>query len=194
LVPDLLATDMLRRINRHMKRTTSMVNAKGYNSASTQNEILSGIKVIDCSQFIPGPYATLICADLGAEVVKVEPPAGDPMRYAGTLDKDGSSAAYKLLNKGKTIVKIDLKAPEGVGEFKKLIAGADVLLESYRPGVFGKLGFSAEDLQKINPGLVHVALTGYGQTGRYSERAGHDLNYVAPRSSESPCNSPLLMT
>jgi crotonobetainyl-CoA:carnitine CoA-transferase CaiB-like acyl-CoA transferase len=146
---------------------------------SIQTSLLKGFKIIDCSQFIPGPYATLICADLGADVVKVEPPAGDPMRYAGSMDSDGLSGAYKLLNKNKTVVKIDLKSTAGVDQFRQLIAASDVLLESYRPGVFAKLGFSTEDLQKVNSGLVHVALTGYGQTGAYRERAGHDLNYVS---------------
>jgi len=144
-----------------------------------QKDLLQGIHVIDCSQFIPGPYATLLCADLGATVVKVEPPGGDPMRYLGALDTDGVTPAYKLINSNKTVIEIDLKSPDGKNAFRDLLKHADVLLESYRPDVFARLGFGATELKAINPALIHIAVTGYGQTGAYRLRAGHDLNYVA---------------
>jgi alpha-methylacyl-CoA racemase len=147
--------------------------------ASLQATLLKGIRLIDCSQFIPGPYATLLMADLGAEVVKVEPPAGDPMRYVGELDGDGRTAAYKLINRNKTVIELDLKTTSGVQVFKDLLKQADILFESYRPGVFARLGLAPEDLKALNPRLIHVALTGYGQTGAYRLRAGHDINYVA---------------
>jgi crotonobetainyl-CoA:carnitine CoA-transferase CaiB-like acyl-CoA transferase len=147
--------------------------------ASVQTTLLKGIRVVDCSQFIPGPYATLLVADLGAEVIKVEPPGGDPMRYLGALEGDGWTAAYKLINRNKTVIELDLKTFAGAQLFKDLLRRADILFESYRPGAFARLGFGSEDLKALNPKLIHVALTGYGQTGAYRQRAGHDLNYVA---------------
>ena len=147
--------------------------------AGLQKTLLKGIRLIDCSQFIPGPYATLVMADLGAEVIKIEPPSGDPMRYVGELEEDGATAAYKLINRNKTVVELDLKTASGVQVFKDLLKRADILFESYRPGAFARLGLGAEDLKSLNPKLIHVALTGYGQTGAYRLRAGHDINYVA---------------
>src|SRR5690348_1462050 len=142
-------------------------------------EFLRGIRVVDVSQFIPGPQAALHLADLGAEVVKVEPPGGEPMRIFPPLDPDGVSAPYKLMNRGKTVVELDLKSRAGKTAFAELITAADVLVESYRPGVLDRLGFSRAELELLNPGLVHVALTGFGQTGPYRTRAGHDINYMA---------------
>jgi alpha-methylacyl-CoA racemase len=140
---------------------------------------LHGIRVIDVSQFIPGPQAALHLADLGAEVVKVEPPGGEPMRGFPPLDPDGVSAPYKLMNRGKTVVELDLKSEAGKAAFAELIAAADVLVESYRPGVLDRLGFDRGHLEALNARLVHVALTGFGQTGPYRTRAGHDINYMA---------------
>ena len=142
-------------------------------------DFLRGIRVIDVSQFIPGPQAALHLCDLGAEVVKVEPPGGEPMRIFPPLDPDGISAPYKLMNRGKTVVELDLKSQTGKIAFAELIAAADVLVESYRPGVLDRLGFDRKTLERLNGGLVHVALTGFGQTGPYRTRAGHDINYMA---------------
>ncbi|MGH7123396.1 MAG: CaiB/BaiF CoA transferase family protein [Stellaceae bacterium] len=142
-------------------------------------DFLRGIRVVDVSQFIPGPQAALHLSDLGAEVVKVEPPGGEPMRAFPPLDPDGVSAPYKLMNRGKAVVELDLKAETGKRAFADLIAAADVLVESYRPGVLDRLGFDRKNLERLNPGLVHVALTGFGQTGPYRARAGHDINYMA---------------
>jgi len=142
-------------------------------------DFLRGIRVIDVSQFIPGPQAALHLADLGAEVVKVEPPGGEPMRIFPPLDPDGIGAAYKLMNRGKTVVELDLKSEAGKRAFAGLIGAADVLVESYRPGVLDRLGFPRAELERLNAGLVHVALTGFGQTGPYRTRAGHDINYMA---------------
>jgi alpha-methylacyl-CoA racemase len=142
-------------------------------------EFLRGIRVVDLSQFIPGPQAALHLADLGADVVKVEPPGGEPMRVFPPLDSDGVSAPYKLMNRGKTVVEVDLKSAHGKVEFSALLAAADVLVESYRPGVLDRLGFERAALERLNPRLVHVALTGFGQTGPYRTRAGHDINYMA---------------
>ena len=143
------------------------------------HDFLAGVRVLDLSQFTPGPYATLMLADLGADVLKVEPPAGDPQRIDGPLDSDGVSAWYKLMNRGKTVVRLDLKSAEGREAFAELLSMADVLLESYRPGVMDRLGFPRERLLGINPELVHCALSGWGQIGPYRLRVGHDLNYMA---------------
>ena len=141
--------------------------------------LLAGIRVLDLSQFTPGPYASLLLADLGADVLKVEPPAGDPQRVDGPLDKDGVSAWYKVINRGKRVLRLDLKTEMGKAAFARLIARADVLLESYRPGVLERLGFGRAQLDALNPNLVHCALSGWGQTGPYRLKPGHDLNYMA---------------
>ena len=140
---------------------------------------LEGMRVLDVSQYVPGPYATLMFADMGAEVVKVEPPGGDPMRVLGPIDSDGISAFYKVVNGGKSVIRLDLKSAEGKAAFAALIRAADVLVESYRPGVLERLGFGRPKLKSLNPRLVHCALSGYGQTGPYRLRAAHDLNYMA---------------
>ena len=140
---------------------------------------LAGTRVLDLSQYIPGPYAGLMLADLGAEVVKVEPPGGDPARTLGPRDRDGISPYWKLVNGGKTIVELDLKSATGAAQFADLLRAADVLLESYRPGVLDRLGFGRARLTELNPRLVHAALSGYGQTGPWRLRTGHDLNYMA---------------
>ncbi|HTH17298.1 MAG TPA: CoA transferase [Magnetospirillum sp.] len=142
-------------------------------------ECLAGTRVLDLSQYIPGPYATQWLSDMGADVVKVEPPAGDPMRTMGPLDADGTTAWYKLANRNKTVVTLDLKTEAGKAGFAKLISRADVLLESYRPGVLDRLGFSRAELERLNPRLIHCSLSGYGQTGPLRLAAGHDLTYVA---------------
>ena len=140
---------------------------------------LEGIRVLDLSQYLPGPYAAQILADLGAEVVKLEPPAGDPMRGLGPRDEDGVSAFYKLINAGKSVVRLDLKSEAGRADLEALVRGADVLLESFRPGALARLGFGPEDLRGLNPRLIHCALSGFGQSGPYAERAGHDITYMA---------------
>ena len=144
---------------------------------------LHGVKVLDLSQFIPGPFATRQLADLGAEVIKVEPPAGDPMRRFMHNDDDSISSVYRHLNRGKRICRLDLKSDSGKKYLRNLIADADVLLESYRPGVLDRLGFGRDVLEQLNPGLIHCALSGYGQTGPYRLRAGHDINYCAASGS-----------
>lgn len=147
-------------------------------SSLSPMECLAGIRVLDLSQYIPGPFATQMLADYGARVIKVEPPGGDPMRSFGPLDPDGTTPAYKALNAGKTVVRLDLKG-EGKRELEWLVADADVLLESFRPGTLDRLGFTAGRLRALNPRLIHCALSGFGQTGPWRLRAGHDLTYVA---------------
>jgi crotonobetainyl-CoA:carnitine CoA-transferase CaiB-like acyl-CoA transferase len=140
---------------------------------------LAGTRVLDLSQYIPGPYASLLLADFGAHVVKIEPPGGDPMRGLGPRDADGISPLWKAMNGGKTVLELDLKSADGSALLAGLLAKADVLVESYRPGTLDRLGFGRERLEALNPRLVHVALSGYGQTGPWRLRAGHDLNYMA---------------
>lgn len=142
-------------------------------------DCLEGVRVLDLSQYIPGPFATLILADLGADVVKIEPPQGDPMVAFGPRDADGVSPFYKQVNRNKTVVRLDLKSTEGKAAFSRLVEGADVVLESFRPGVLDRLGFGPDRLRAIAPGLVHCALSGFGQDGPYRLRAGHDLTYMA---------------
>ncbi len=143
------------------------------------DDALQGVRVLDLSQYLPGPFATQILADLGAAVLKVEPPAGDPMRRFLLLDKDGLSPWYKQVNAGKQLLRLDLKNAAGRRMLEELVALADVLLESYRPGVMERLGFGPERLRQLNPRLIHCALSGFGQTGPYRLRGGHDITYVA---------------
>ena len=143
------------------------------------SDCLDGCRVLDLSQYLPGPYAAQILSDLGAEVVKLEPPQGDPMRAFGPIDSDGLSPFYKLVNAGKTVVRLDLKSDAGAAAFRQLIAAVDVLVESYRPGALERLGFGPEDLKTLNPNLVHCALSGYGQSGPSAQKAGHDIDYMA---------------
>ena len=144
------------------------------------NEFLQGLRVLDLSQYLPGPFATRLLADMGAEVVKVEPPAGDPLRSLDTSAKPGGvSPFYRMINAGKTVLSLDLKDEADNAALASLVRRADVLLESFRPGVLDRLGFGPERLQELNPGLVHCALSGFGQTGPYRLTPGHDLGYVA---------------
>jgi alpha-methylacyl-CoA racemase len=140
---------------------------------------LSGIKVLDFSTLLPGPLASLILAEAGAEVIKVERPGrGDEMRsYEPKLGKD--SANFALLNRGKRSLAIDLKDPEGRERLAPLLGGADVVIEQFRPGVMDRLGLGYETLKERNPRLVYCSITGYGQSGPKAGVAGHDLNYIA---------------
>ena len=142
---------------------------------------LKDYRILDLSQYIPGPFATRQLADLGADVIKVEPPFGDPMRHfmSDSTNESGYSSIYQHLNRGKRIVKIDLKQHSGKETLRKLIKNADVLLESFRPGVMAKLGFDRETLNTLNSKLIHCALSGFGQNGPYEQKAGHDLTYCA---------------
>jgi crotonobetainyl-CoA:carnitine CoA-transferase CaiB-like acyl-CoA transferase len=140
---------------------------------------LEGLRVLDLSRLLPGPYATLVLADLGADVVAVEEPnGGDRLRSLPSL-AGFASAAFESLHRNKRSLAIDLRREEGVAAFLRVARGADVLVESFRPGVMGRMGLSYEVLEGINPRLVFCSLTGYGQDGPYAGRAGHDLDYAA---------------
>ncbi|SEU33536.1 CaiB/BaiF CoA transferase family protein [Stigmatella erecta] len=140
---------------------------------------LQGLKVLDLSRLLPGPYATLVLADLGATVDKVEEPqGGDYIRQMPPL-RDGESALFYGLNRNKRSLALDLKSEAGREAFKRLVRGYDVLVESFRPGVMDKLGLGEAVLRAENPRLIYCAISGYGQTGPDRLKAGHDLNYAA---------------
>ncbi len=142
------------------------------------SDLLAGVRVLDLCQYIPGPYATLQMAQLGAEVIKVEPPGGDPMRVFGTAGGN-LSPLYEALNSGKKVVEIDLKQTQGQADLSRLISTANVLIEGFRPGALQRLGLGFDVLAEINPRLVVCSLSGFGQDGPYATRAGHDLGYCA---------------
>lgn len=140
---------------------------------------LVGKRILDLSRLLPGPFASLVLADLGATVDKVEDLAGgDYMRHMPPAIA-GESAAFQLLNRGKRSALLDLKNPAGRAAFRKLVASYDVLFEQFRPGVLDRLGLSHASLLEQNPKLIICALTGYGQTGTLASRAGHDIDYLA---------------
>jgi alpha-methylacyl-CoA racemase len=148
---------------------------------------LSDVRVLDLSRLLPGGFASLLLADLGADVIKVEDTAmGDYVRWAPPLYGDDAqqplgtrSALYLALNRGKRSVRIDLKSDAGRDAFLRLVGDADVVLESFRPGVLDKLGVGYERLREVNRGIVYCAITGYGLDGPNTARAGHDTNYLA---------------
>ncbi len=140
---------------------------------------LAGIRVLDLSRLLPGPYCTLVLADLGADVVKVEEPqGGDYLRWM--LPLAGKQSGYfHALNRNKRSLRLDLKRPEGVAALRRLARRFDVLVESFRPGVLEGLGLGYGELRRESPGIVLCSITGYGQDGPYRDRAGHDLDYCA---------------
>lgn len=139
---------------------------------------LSHLKVLDLTRLLPGGYATLLLADLGADVIKVEEPGkGDYIRWMQPM-AEGVSAGHLALNRGKRSMTLNLKSPDGVAVLKRLVGGADVVVESFRPGVMARLGVGYDDLAALNPAIVYCAITGYGQDGPYRDRAGHDINYI----------------
>ncbi len=140
---------------------------------------LAGLRVLDLSRLLPGPYATLVLADLGATVLKIEDPdVGDPTRHSPPLL--GEVSAYFLaLNRNKRSVALDLKSAAGAETLRTLARDADVLVESFRPGVMDRLGLGPAALRELNPRLIYCALSGYGQDGPDRLKAGHDLNYIA---------------
>ena len=142
---------------------------------------LAGVRVLDLTRLLPGGYASQMLADLGADVLKIEEPGqGDYARSMPPLVGDASPIGQSFLavNRNKRSAAINLKHPQGREALLRLVDGADVLLESFRPGVLARLGLAHETLRERNPRLVVCAITGYGQDGPYSQRVGHDLNYI----------------
>ncbi|MFM0168527.1 CaiB/BaiF CoA transferase family protein [Paraburkholderia sediminicola] len=143
------------------------------------NSFMQGVRVLDVSAYIPGPLAGLLIADMGAQVIKIEPPGGDGMRELGPRDDADVPVFHAAINAGKTICRLDLKSPQGVATFLRLADEADVVIEGFRPGVMKRLGIDYATLAARNPRLVYCALTGYGQRSPTANEAGHDANYLA---------------
>lgn len=133
--------------------------------------LLTGLRVVDLTRNLPGPFATRMLADLGATIDKIEPPEGDPGRALGSL--------FEALNHGKACRRIDFKQADSLAELRARVAEADVMVDSFRPGVLQGMGLDAERLHALNPRLVMCSITGYGRDGAWATRAGHDINFMA---------------
>jgi len=136
---------------------------------------LEGIKVLDLSRTVPGPFCTMVLADMGADVIKIE----DPRYQMGMLPDQEKQAAYDFLSRNKKSIALDLKTAEARGIFHKLATNADVVMEAFRPGVAKKLGVDYKTISKLNPRIVYCSLTGFGQDGPYRDLPGHDPNYTS---------------
>ena len=142
---------------------------------------LAGIRVVDCSAVLAGPYCTMLLADLGADVIKIEPPEGDGTRgwgppWVGSAQDGTQTAAYYLaVNRNKRSIRLDLKAPEGKAVLRRLLEDADVFIENFRVGGLARLGFGDDVLAELNPDLVHLAVSGYGPTGPDAQKPGYDF-------------------
>ena len=140
---------------------------------------LDGVTILDLTRLLPGPAATMILANFGADVIKIEEPEKGDYARDGQPRIHGVGASFALLNRGKKSVALNLKDPRGKDTFRRLAATADVLIEGFRPGVMDRLDLGYVQLRKLNPRLIYAALTGYGLDGSYTQTAGHDANYLA---------------
>ncbi|GIL13856.1 MAG: CoA transferase [Chloroflexota bacterium] len=140
---------------------------------------LAGVRVLDLTRLIPGGVCTMMLADLGADVIKIEDPnGGDYGRWMPPL-VDGLSVFFRICNRNKRSAILDLKTPDGLAALRRLVKGADVLVEGFRPDVMRRLGCDYESLRAVNPRLVYASISGWGSDGLYAARSGHDLNYTA---------------
>ncbi|MBL8386019.1 MAG: CoA transferase [Burkholderiales bacterium] len=146
---------------------------------SRLHQWLAGVRVLDLSRYRPGPFAGMLLADMGADVLKIEGPDGDDMQHLGPRDAAGAPIFYAALNGGKKVRRMNLKEADARAAFLELVDDADVLLESFRPGVMARLGLGQEVLTARNPRLIVCALSGYGANGPLAQAAGHDANYLA---------------
>ena len=148
-------------------------------------EWMAGIRVLDLTRLLPGPYSTQLLADLGAEVIKVEEPGtGDLMRYyppdfESHHPVNRLSAKFVSVNRGKKSITLNLRDCDDQAKFFELCKTADVIVESFRPGVVQRLGIDYDAVKEIKPDIIYVSLTGYGQFGPYRDLPGHDMNYVS---------------
>jgi crotonobetainyl-CoA:carnitine CoA-transferase CaiB-like acyl-CoA transferase len=139
---------------------------------------LSGVRVLDLTRLLPGAMATVHLADMGADVIKIEDTeSGDYSRAMGRV-RDGMSDSFRLLNRNKRAMRLDLKQPRGREAFLRLAARADVVVEGFRPGVMPRLGVGYDAVAEVNARIVYCSISGYGQDGPYAQRAGHDINYI----------------
>ena len=137
---------------------------------------LQDIKVIDFSQILAGPFCTMLLADMGADVVKIEKPnGGDDTRRYGPPFIEGESAAFLTLNRNKRSIVLDLKSEQGIAVVRRMLEDADVMIHNFRPGVVDRMGLAYEDVSALNPAIVYCTVSGFGTTGPYSSRAGFDL-------------------
>ncbi len=146
---------------------------------SRLNGFLDGLRVIDVSAYLPGPLASLLLSDMGADVVKIEPPHGNGMGLLGPPNAAGTPLFHAALNNGKTVRRLDLKSHEGNKAFLELTDTADVLIEGFRPDAMARLGLGQETLRARNPRLIYCSFSGYGAAGPLAQVAGHDGNYLA---------------
>ena len=140
---------------------------------------LENLKILDFTTLVPGPFATMMLADMGAEVLRIESPTRPDLLRNMPPFADGQSTAHGTLNRNKRSIALDLKNPEAVAIAKRLVEDYDIVIEQFRPGVMQRLGLGYEQLHEINPKLIYCSVTGYGQTGPYRDRAGHDNNYLS---------------
>ena len=145
---------------------------------SPLGSFMRGVRVLDLSRYVPGPLASLLLADMGAEVVKIEPPSGDDLMDLGPKP-DGRSVFYETINAGKNVLTLDLKVQASKDSFLELVATADVVIEGFRPGAMQRLGLDYARLQSINSRLIYCSINGYGASGPMALRAGHDNNFLA---------------
>ena len=144
--------------------------------ASEPTMPLEGVVVLDCTQVMAGPFCTLLLADMGADVIKVErPDGGDDSRRMGPPFIEGRAAAFLAINRNKRSLALNLRSSEGKDVLKRLAKRADVMVENYRPGALERLGLGYRDISSINPSIVYCSISGFGQTGPYRERGGFDL-------------------
>lgn len=144
------------------------------------SQALVKLNILDFSTLLPGPYASLMLADMGANVLRIESPTRpDLVRALPPTDASGQSAAHSYLNRNKQALALDLKQPAALDIVKKLLDKYDIVLEQFRPGVMQRLGLGYEQLRALNPRVIYCSITGYGQTGPLKDRAGHDINYLA---------------
>lgn len=140
---------------------------------------LKGLKVLDFSTLLPGPFATLYLADLGAEVIHIESPTRPDLVRLFPPYANGQATSHSYLNRNKQSVTLDLKDPASIAQVKEKISEYDIVVEQFRPGVMQRLGLDYQTLSEINPRLIYCSITGYGQSGTYKDKAGHDINYIA---------------
>ncbi len=160
---------------------------------------LSGLLVVDFTTLLPGPLATLMLAEAGAEVIKIEQPGGENARRFPPM-VDGESAAFVMLNRGKASMSLDLKNEADRAKLTQLIKRADILVEQFRPGVMARLGLGYEEARALNPRVIYCSISGYGQSGPRVYEAGHDINYIGntglldlqPGPSDHPVIPPML--
>ncbi len=148
---------------------------------------LTSLKVLDFSTLLPGPYATMLLADMGAEVLRIEAPDRVDLTRVMPPHDAGVSTAHGFLSRGKKSLALNLKEEGSADKVLELVKHFDIVIEQFRPGVMDRLGIGYEALKAVNPSLIYCSITGYGQTGPYKDRAGHDINYLSLAGVSSHC-------